>query len=143
MRVWNALKRPEWVVHRVVSKRAWGQIKELALFDPDPRAILRAYALAIKWAAAREDWTHGANLTMENLGSNSKLVQYVEKAETFSGRWRKQKRRVLNEGDLVTIHDGATSGVIDSFDGVFILVRLRDGSLARVYPDEVQRRRRE
>lgn len=139
LKVWRTLKRTEWVEHTVITKRGWAQIKELQALGESPREVLKAFALAVRWAATQEDWTAGKRLSLENLGSNSKWVQYAEKAAMEAKPQRKQRRNVIAVGTPVTIHDGATHGVVDSIEGVFVIVRLPNGSLARVYPDEVQR----
>lgn len=138
LKVWTALKRPEWVAHTVMSKRAWSQIKELQALGKTHKEVLTSFGMAVRWAAAHEDWANGKHLAMENLGSNSKWLQYAEKAAAASKVQRKRKRNIIAPGTPVMIHDGATHGVVDHIEGVFIIVRLHDGSLARVYPDEVQ-----
>lgn len=139
---WNELKRPEWVHHQVLDKRAQGQIRELAkwsssgdLYD----SALTAFRAAVKWAATRESWcSDRKGTTLVEVGANSKFIQYAEKAAHEASSPVKSsvskavhpdtilRQKWLYEGARAFTEDGDVVTIVEQM-GEYRRVRHEDG----------------
>jgi len=82
LEVWRANKREAWTDHRVLPKRAKGQVDELVKAYGSETDAMVALVQALEYARDLS-WTD-ADLSFENLGSNGKLVEYAEKQASRS-----------------------------------------------------------
>ncbi len=139
--LWRMYKRDEWVDHRGISDRAWGQYLELERVFGEKHAPVE-FVHALQWASTLE-WTHGATLSLENLGSNSKLVRYAEQHANAMGKMSQAPS--VHQGDRVRWypHAGDTrrfteAKVMDVLESGKVQILLPNDSMRTIYPSELE-----
>ena len=136
--LWMKLKRSEWTSHKQLSPRARGQVDQLKKeVGEDWRGAL---AKALWWAANKEEFFAGKPMAFENIGSNSKLMQYADKYDSNIERQSSREapaKPSLRSGQVVTVR-GAQRATVQRVEGVRVHVRYVDGLGEWVYRDEVE-----
>lgn len=80
LETWNMHKRPTWRHHKTLTPRMQGQLKKLRKqYDNDEDAI-DAFKQVLAYAG-KQRWARDAKLTLANLGSHDKFLEYAEIVE--------------------------------------------------------------
>ena len=108
-----------WVQHGVLTGRMKSQLRELRKTRASDDDALEALQLAIEYAKTQR-WAKSARLTLANVGSNGKLVEYADAAAGLNaGATRVELGRVRVLGSY--------SGSVLASRGGWVNVRFADG----------------
>lgn len=81
LEVWRAEKRDCWTDHRVLSKRARGQVDELVKAYGSQQAALEALEQALRYAA-EDSWWGDKDVSFENIGSKGRFAEFADRYQT-------------------------------------------------------------